>query len=180
MIVLDKEHPLKSVKYILFFLVWFIVWLFYNGYAETSKAPKDMPLCQQIVWAQENAEGGLRPDESAAIWILSKWKCNDVDQTFKEQIEGLDKNPVTMAYVCWGLSFELDHKDDNQYFGKFIKFARNNKQISEQNHSDLVSYSALKLADMEPDKREWMYANACKEPLAKLKIAAEHGMFDPT
>lgn len=93
------------MKYIFMFILFFLFWMFANGFLEMASAPDHYTSCQAIEWAQEENKNKFRPDEVFALWILKSIKCDSastqgysksyITDQFKD---GSSRTPV--MYMC--------------------------------------------------------------------------------
>ncbi|GIB54530.1 hypothetical protein ACUH9Z_01460 [Vibrio cholerae] len=158
------------------FLLAFLVWIFANGFWEMAKAPEHYTSCQQIEWAKNQNKNTFRPDESLALWVLGKIKCDDTSNS--NTAKALSQNPIAMAYICWQLANQLDRETDSDLFAQMISIVRKSPDFRSEQHIEFVGYAAQEVLKLDYDQRQNVYNEGCSVPLDNIKRASKQGMLN--
>ncbi|CDU04559.1 hypothetical protein VCR12J2_640192 [Vibrio coralliirubri] len=163
------------MKYLGFILA-FCIWIFANGFWEMAKAPEHYSSCQQIEWAQNQNKSTFRPDESLALWVLQKIKC---DKASRNNVsKDMSQNPMAMAYICWQLANQSGRETDSDLFAQMISMVRKSPEFKPELHIEFVGYATQEVLKMDSEQRQSVYNAGCSVPLNNIKRASEQGMLN--
>ncbi|MFC7368853.1 hypothetical protein [Vreelandella zhaodongensis] len=158
------------------FLLALCLWIFANGFWEMAKAPEHYNSCQKIEWAQNQNKNTFRPDESLALWVLKKIKCDS--NVSSNMPKDMSQSPIAMAYVCWELTNQAGRDTDSDLFAQMISMVRKSPEFKPESHIEFLGYAVQEVLKMDSEIRRNIYFSGCSEPLNNIKRASEQGMLN--